>query len=402
MCFKSEHASYGAKPSWIRPQWRLGRKVYPAYLLCGLAGLLLAVIFTVVLTVRLELSPLVMVGITGVAVATFWGLAVVTKAIVGKETLIYYHHEIAVLGSTALFLTLTGQPLWAYLDITLLGIGVFLACGRVGCLMAGCCHGRPFRWGVTYGPAHVRRGFTSYYAHVPLFPVQALEMLWVWAVVAVGGALVLSGHPPGTALAWYVIAYDLGRFSFEFLRGDPVRPYFMGFSEAQWISLLLMGIVAVLELTGILPLVPWHLAVTALVALVFGGLALYRLWAGAGRHRWLSPPHVRRIARALDTVVPSGDPCGTGMSMTPDRIPVARTSLGLQISAGPVPASSGVGLVVTLSSQDEPLTEQLARKLSRVIGRLRRWGPPDQFLQGRPGVFHLLFTSPYGVCDTNK
>ena len=30
-----------------------------------------------------------------------------------------------------------------YLDATALGLGAFLACGRVGCTLAGCCHGRP-------------------------------------------------------------------------------------------------------------------------------------------------------------------------------------------------------------------------------------------------------------------
>ena len=71
------------------------------------------------------------------AVITFTGLVIATKMITGEEKLIYYHHEIAVLLNISLFLWLIHQPLLPYLDISILGIGTFLFCGRLGCLMVG-------------------------------------------------------------------------------------------------------------------------------------------------------------------------------------------------------------------------------------------------------------------------
>ena len=39
-------------------------------------------------------------------------------------------------------------PVLPYLDLTCLGLGIFLVCGRQGCLMVGCCHGKPCGWGI--------------------------------------------------------------------------------------------------------------------------------------------------------------------------------------------------------------------------------------------------------------
>ena len=88
------------------------------------------------------------------AIATFCLLAMTMKVVIGREALIYYHHEIAVLSVTAGLVALTGAPVLDHLDATALGLGTFLAFGRVGCLFSGCCHGRPARAGVRYGAAH--------------------------------------------------------------------------------------------------------------------------------------------------------------------------------------------------------------------------------------------------------
>jgi prolipoprotein diacylglyceryltransferase len=188
-----------------------------------------------------------------------------TKIITGEERLIYYHQEIAVMVMAAIFLKITNQPLLPYLDITILGIGTFLFCGRVGCLMVGCCHGRPHQWGVCYRKEHADVGFTHYYVGIRLFPIQAVESLWVFGIVVVGVILIVSGRPHGEALAWYVINYDIGRFIMEFFRGDPERPYYLGYSQGQWISIILMGIVVWGELAGILAFHAWHAIATFMI-----------------------------------------------------------------------------------------------------------------------------------------
>jgi hypothetical protein len=133
-----------------------------AFQLCGYTGLTCAIVGAMTLIGHAGLSHLVMAGIVGTAVATFLGLAMATKIITGEERLIYYHHEIAVMLIAALFLWTIRASLLPYLDVTILGIGTFLVYGRIGCLLVGCCHGRPWGWGVRYGEEHAAAGFPSY------------------------------------------------------------------------------------------------------------------------------------------------------------------------------------------------------------------------------------------------
>lgn len=176
----------------------------------------------------------------------------------------------------AIVLRLLQQPILPYLDVMILGIGIFLACGRLGCFMVGCCHGQPHRWGVRYRREHAAAWFTPYFVGVRTFPIQLVESLYVLGAVIVGMILILSRHPPGTALAWYVVTYDVGRFFFEFLRGDSNRPYYHGFSQPLWISPILMLLALCLEIIEALPFAFWHFAATAFLGVTMIAVALHR------------------------------------------------------------------------------------------------------------------------------
>lgn len=91
-----------------------------------------------------------MIALVMAASFTFLALAMAAKIVPGKETLVYYQHEIAVMITATFLWRMLRQPVLCYLDVTILGVGLFLAFGRVGCLMVGCCHGRPSPWGVCY------------------------------------------------------------------------------------------------------------------------------------------------------------------------------------------------------------------------------------------------------------
>src|SRR5262249_33355556 len=146
-----------------------------------------------------------------------------TKVLLGREALIYYHHEIAVLAVTALAAWALGAPVAAHLDAQALGLGAFLAFGRLGCLCAGCCHGRPARrGGVVYGAAPEAGGVAAPRRGVPLVPVQAIEAAAVCALVVVAA---LASARPGAAFALYVSGYAVIRFALETQRGDACRPY---------------------------------------------------------------------------------------------------------------------------------------------------------------------------------
>jgi hypothetical protein len=220
----------------MSPSVTLLGKPRPAFQVCGYTGLLLAFVQSSVLVAYLGLSQLTLFGMTGVVILTFLGLTMITKIIVGHELIIYYHHEIAVIVMVTVFLRVTGQPVLPYLDVAILGVGLFLALGRVGCLMPGCCHGQPWRWGVTYGHEHVDAGFAEHLEGVRLFPIQAVESGFALLIVVTGIAPssrdIRQARLPSTSSSM-----PLDDSASNSSGCDSTRPYLWGFSEAQWISL---------------------------------------------------------------------------------------------------------------------------------------------------------------------
>lgn len=383
---------YPGKLLW--PEILLPQKSWSAFQVCGQIGLAMALLLALVLVARRGLSAWVMAQVVVASLLTFLTLVMATKIITGKETIISYHHQIAVmLVSTALLWWLR-QPVLLYLDVTVVGVGAFLACGRIGCLMVGCCHGRPHRWGICYRGESTKAGLSPHYVGARLFPIQAVESLWVFGIVAMGSFLVLSGHQAGTALSWYVITYSIGRFWFEFMRGDAERSYYLGFSEAQWTSLLLMCLIVWAEQTTLLPFQAWHVAATASLIVTMIAVGLRRHFRGT-QYRLLHPHHVREVAAALDlvTILPSEQTNAAEANSALPLIHIANTSLGIRISAGKVKNGAGWIQHYTLSNEDGTLSRELAESLAELITQLRHPVRASKLIQGSRGAFHLL------ICD---
>src|SRR4051794_1721804 len=110
----------------IRPEVRfLGRRE-SAYLAWGKVGLALAIGLGLVLTYQQGLSLPVLLLLAATWVAALLGQTLVMKMLPGEEELVYYRHEIAIIAIAALTLWLIDQPIWPYLDITVLAVGMFL------------------------------------------------------------------------------------------------------------------------------------------------------------------------------------------------------------------------------------------------------------------------------------
>jgi hypothetical protein len=364
----------------VRPEIRMRRRTCSAFQLCGHVGLVLAVTLAMALVAHRGLSPWVMIVVVLGAVGSFFGLAMLTKVVTGKEDLVYYRHEIAVIAVATGLLWLLHQPILAYLDGTVLGVGLFLACGRIGCLMVGCCHGRPHPFGVRYRVEHAEAGFPACLVGVRLFPIQLVESLYVFAIVGLGSALAWTGEWPGAGLGAYVTAYAVGRFAFEFWRGDRERPYVAGFSEAQWSSFVLLTTVAVAERAGALPEESWHAVTLVGVALAAITVAATRVGRRA-EGDLLHPRHVLEIAEALDRAA--------SRPAVEDRIAVRRTSLGIRISASAVDTEQGRVFHYSLSGE-HGLTERGARSLAGLIARLKHPLDTTELLPGNLGVYHVL------------
>jgi hypothetical protein len=369
---------------WIAPDIRVFGGSVCAFRVCGSIGLGCAISLAAALSDWRGLSMPAMAGIALAAILVFLLMATVTKLVTGEEPLTYYHHEIAVLGAAALLLRLAHLAVLPYLDATILCVGMFLGCGRLGCLMAGCCHGRPCQWGVRYGVDHVGAGFPRYLAGVRLFPIQAVEALTVICTVMAGTVLVLKSGPPGAALAMYVSAYGLARFCFEFARGDPDRHYLFGFSEAQWTSVLSMLCALWMEARGLLPFQLWHRWCAVATTAIMLAVAVRRRFGSAPNYEILHPDHVRELAAALDTLSLADHSRG-------QAVPAAiRTSAGIRVSRGRIGICGAWMDSYGFSRESPALTEAAAATLARLVCQLGRHSGSHELIEGRWNVFHLL------------
>jgi len=352
---------------------------------CSAAALVLATAVALAFTVRLGLSPLMMLLLVTINLLTGFALGMVVKVLTGNEHHTHYHYEIAVAAVTALTLWALGQPVLAYLDVIVVGKGLLLAIGRLGCFMVGCCHGRPSLFGVCYDGA--RRGFVRHYLAVRLFPVQLLESLIVWLLTVGGGYLLLYGAQPGTCLGTYVAGYAGARFFIEFLRGDPHRPYLWSFSEAQWTAMLLLSLIVSLEYVSVLPFHLSHLIAAASVWLTMMTILLRRsLWQT--EHKLVAPRHVAEVAKAFEVVSRAAH----------EEISTARTSQGVQVSASRLQTATSLIDHYSLSKRDGEMSDETARFLLRLAPRLApEMVRSTKVVEGNRKVFHLLIYRTAGT-----
>lgn len=379
---------------FVRPEFSFAGRSWLFFQVYGGTGVVFAIVLMLMLARFSDLSVSLMGALIVADLIACLALTMITKIILGEERLTYCHHEISLLVVTALIAWLVDQPVLSYLDVSILGLGLGLACGRVGCLMAGCCHGTPARCGVRYGPAHVAAGFSPYYSRARFFPIQIIEAIWVAAIVFAGSWMVLRGYPAGMALSLYICAYGAGRFCFEFVRADTDRAYFKGFSESQWISLLLMGLVVTGEFAGVLPFQWWHFVVTALVSIGMLVVAIRRRMQGGSDYRLLLPRHLEELAHALEATSNHADQNGSGSRVRASGVPVDCTSLGVQISAGRIKVTGKYLYHYALSSKTANMTEDSARVVARLILQLRHPIGTSDLIAGNRGVYHLLVSAP--------
>jgi len=365
----------------VRPSFTLFGSRWPFYGLFVWLGIIAGILLALALSFALDdrLTSTVIALVAGLLAAG--ALAVGTEVFIGRELYTFYHYQLAVLAAGGGVLAVVGSPALPALDLIGPTLGLVQAFGRLGCFMAGCCHGRPCRWGVRYGPVHAEHGFERELVGVRLFPIQALESLCLFALASIGAALVLAGAPAGTALATYLVGYAAARFVLELARGDAARGQAFGFSEAQWTAAIVMLTTVAAEILGALPLVSWHVAAAAIVGVVGLAVASYRRITPA--YVLFRPGHVSEIACALDLLDTTPPVPGH-----PPR--VARTSLGFGLSAGDLHHRRKH---YALSARDGMLNEAAAAKMASLIVSLRHASATSRLLAGGHGVFHVLIDS---------
>lgn len=119
-----------------------------------------------------------------------------------------------------LYLHRKKRPLAAYTDFVAPGIAFGLGTARIGCFLAGCCHGKVcpphYPFSVTFPNE------TIGLAGVPLYPTQIAESFLSYAIAAFLFFYVRKHKTfHGQVIAVFLVLYGIARSTLEFYRADP-------------------------------------------------------------------------------------------------------------------------------------------------------------------------------------
>jgi prolipoprotein diacylglyceryltransferase len=352
-----------------------GRLRLPAFLACGLCGYALAVTVAVALAEADGRSGWTILAMAGAAAVTFFAVAMTTKVLTGEETLTFLNHAVAVIVVVSAGLAMTDMPVMPYVDVTAIALLVFLACGRVGCFLVGCCHGRPHDWGVRYTAEHVDEGFPAHLAGVPVVPVPLLEAGADLVIAAVAASGVLGGWRSGVPTAVAVLLYAGVRVLLEQWRGDP-RHGVLGLSTGQWSSAAAAVVVAVVAMSQGDPARGAWVAGAALVVAVVVTIAVRNEFGRALAFRVDRPTHLAELARLLRDLDDPDD--------EPGRVVVGTTSVGVRVTHGGGQYAC---------STPQPLVDWAAARLGKRIVQLHHPSSWYRVLRSDAGVLHVLVFS---------
>jgi phosphatidylglycerol:prolipoprotein diacylglycerol transferase len=206
----------------------------------------------------LDLGPWLIIGtILGARtlyVISYWreqfaGQPITEIFAVWKGGLVFYGGLIGASLAGILYARLKKLPVWKLADIVAPSIALGYVFGRIGCLLNGCCYGRPcsLPWAITF-PNESRLAPPG----IPRHPTQIYDSLL--NLVFYGALAWLYRHKKfdGQVFATYLIGYALLRSFVEMFRGDYPQYYLGGWATpAQLVSI---GILAAgLVLQAVLP-----------------------------------------------------------------------------------------------------------------------------------------------------
>jgi phosphatidylglycerol:prolipoprotein diacylglycerol transferase len=165
-------------------------------------------------------------------------------AIVSQGGLVFYGGVVGGAIAAIIYLRAYRLDVRRFADLAVPGLALGHAIGRLGCVMAGCCYGRPTNlpWGLRF-PASPYFGGTP---NVPLHPVQLYEASFELLLAGLAWRF-LGNLPSGHLFLRWVGGYSAVRLWLECsFRGDDRGAAVLGLapSAALSIALLTMSVLA--------------------------------------------------------------------------------------------------------------------------------------------------------------
>ena len=133
------------------------------------------------------------------------------------------------------------MPFWTTCDVFAPGIALGHVTGRLGCLAAGCCYGKPtdMPWAIVFTNPLAQANVGTPLG-IPLHPTQIYE---AGAALVILGLLLATENRgrrfPGRTFWSYMFLYAVSRYIIEIYRGDPRGTVLDIFSTSQFISIVL-------------------------------------------------------------------------------------------------------------------------------------------------------------------
>jgi phosphatidylglycerol:prolipoprotein diacylglycerol transferase len=155
---------------------------------------------------------------------------------------VFYGGLILAVGVALWYIRRHRLPVWTTCDVFAPAIALGHAVGRLGCLAAGCCYGKPtsLAWGITFTHPEAAANVGTPLG-VPLHPTQLYESGAELIILGFLLATEKRGHAfPGRTFWLYLLLYGISRFAIEFFRGDARGFVFGTISTSQFISLLII------------------------------------------------------------------------------------------------------------------------------------------------------------------
>ena len=160
--------------------------------------------------------------------------------------LVYYGGLIGAIVAGSIYIRWKKMPFWKTADVLAPSIALGSVFGRTGCLLNGCCYGKPtdVLWAIRFPADHPTGG-------VPVHPTEIYDALLNLALYVFLAWLFRRKKFDGQIFATYLLCYAVTRSFVEYFRGDYTNlHYHFGLTPAQWISVPIF--VAGLALAAIL------------------------------------------------------------------------------------------------------------------------------------------------------
>jgi phosphatidylglycerol:prolipoprotein diacylglycerol transferase len=147
--------------------------------------------------------------------------------------LVYYGGLIGAAIAGFIYMGRKKMPLWKTSDVLAPSIALGNVFGRIGCLLNGCCYGRPTNmpWGIRFPAGHQ-------YAGVPVHPTQIYDALDNFILYLLLAWLFRHKKFDGQVLATFLIGYGVTRVFMECFRGDyPPDHIHYGLTPGELVSI---------------------------------------------------------------------------------------------------------------------------------------------------------------------